>query len=68
MSKKEGAVTKSKNKVESLKGSRSIKQAKLEGEQGKLSAINVEGGNPEKIAKYEANIKALKAEIADLDR
>jgi chromosome segregation ATPase len=66
--KKGAAASRAKSNVDSLTGSRSIKQAKLEGERGKLAAINVEGGNPEKIAKYEASIKSIQAEIADLDR
>lgn len=69
LNKDEASLNKAKKNVGALTNKRDQKAAELRGAQGKLSAVqNVEGANPEKIAKYKAEIIELEAVITGLNR
>ena len=68
LGKDEASLGKAKKNAGALTNKRSQKQAELSGTEGKLAALqSVEGANPEKIAKYKADILELKAVIGTLD-
>ena len=68
MSKSVKEVDKNKASVSNLTGRKGKKEAEVRGKRGQLEAINVEGANPEKIAKYRAELLKLEADLADIDR
>jgi chromosome segregation ATPase len=68
MSKSAKEVDKNKASVSNLTGRKGKKEAEVQGKRGQLEAINVEGANFEKIAKYRAELLKLEAELADIDR
>ena len=64
----EAQLGKAKKNVNTLTNRKGQKTAELEGARGKLAAIEgIEGANPEKIAKYKAEIIELEAVIKGLD-
>ena len=63
----EGRLKSAEDKITGLSGKKAKKAADLEGKKGVLAAADVEGANPEKIAKYRAEIIGLEADLKDLD-
>ena len=65
--KAEASVTSAKNKKSTIESKQTTKSAELEGKRGILKAADVEGANPEKLARYRAEIIKLEADLKDLD-
>ena len=66
--KEEGALDKSKKKVGDLENDKTRVESKLTGAQGKLDAARLDGSSAKDIAKYEAEVGKLRAELEILDR
>ena len=65
--KAEANISSAKNKISTIESKKTTKSAELEGKRGILNAANVEGANPEKLARYRAEIIKLEADLRDLD-
>jgi hypothetical protein len=67
--KDKSALDKATKKVSGLTDEKTVKQAKLSGAKTKLDAAkSLENGNPKDIAKYEAEVSKLTAELEVLER
>ena len=68
LTKDETNLEKAKKKVSGLEKDKNIKTAKLSGAEGKLAAAKgIENVNPKDVAKYEAEVAKLRAELTNLD-
>ena len=65
--KAEDRLKNTEDKISNINSKKAKKTADLEGKKGILAAADVEGANPEKIARYRAEIIALEADLKDLD-
>jgi hypothetical protein len=65
--KAEDRLKSAEDKISNINSKKAKKTADLEGKKGILAAADVEGANPEKIARYRAEIIALEADLKDLD-
>jgi hypothetical protein len=67
--KDKSALDKATKKVSGLTDEKTVKQAKLSGAKTKLDAAkSLENGNPKDIAKYEAEVSKLTAELEVLEK
>ena len=67
-SKNEGVLSKAKKKVSDLENDQIRTKGKLAGAQGKLDAARLDGSSAKDIAKYEAEVVKLRAELEILDK
>ena len=66
--KEESALSKAKKKVGDLENDQIRTRGKLTGAQGKLDAARLDGSSAKDIAKYEAEVVKLRAELEILDK